>query len=227
MPAPSSLFVAAAALLASTTSASASPPCYGPYDRTSKLETPCARILASSPSDSLTIRAYVNGVDVHVAEYAIPASVTTYQEAFELGAYTVVGYFVGYTNAKNESLLTSRTVPLVLRPPTAHNKEWLARMALAPSLWPPTRKVVEPTYNVTLAPLTNATIAVQYRLIDQSPQPSDLAALCKELDTNVAKLGGWTVDPTSPFTYSHAYFNGRDYDMGPFDIECYAGVVKA
>ena len=86
---------------------------------------------------------------------------------------------------------------------------------------------MEPTYNVTLAPLTNATVAVQYALVDLSPQPSDLAALCKALDANVAKLGGWSVDPASPFTYSHAYFNGRDYYEGPWDIECWAGVVKA
>lgn len=132
---------------------------------------------------------------------------------------------MGDCNAKNESLLSSRTVPLVLRPPTPYHDEWLSHMALAPSRWPATRARIPATYNVSLAPLDSVTVAVQYALLQQSPQPSDFDALCKALDANVAALGGWAVDPKSRITYSHAYYGGQLFFEGPWDIECWAGVL--
>ncbi len=68
---------------------------------------------------------------------------------------------------------------------------------------------------------------MQYKLFELSPQPEDLAALCKTLEANLAALGGWAVDAASPATYSYAFYSGYTFYDGPWDVECWAGVVPA
>ena len=69
-------------------------------------------------------------------------------------------------------------------------------------------------------------IAAQRATLQSSPQPSDFDALCAALDAAVAaQLPSWKVDPASPFTHTHARFYGYVW-TGPYDYECWAGVVK-
>ncbi len=128
------IYAAAFALAASAPSAA---PCYGPFNHTFKLETPCFKVLAAA--GDLSVREFVGGRLVTLVEKAIASSVTVYQEAVTIGTYDVLAYFLGALNSRNESLLASRTVPLVVRPPTPQHDDWLVRMALAPSLWPAAR----------------------------------------------------------------------------------------
>jgi hypothetical protein len=217
---------AALAALASASSApAAAAPCFGPFNHTYQRETPCFKVLAAA--GDLSVREFVGGRLVTLVEKAVSSSVTIYQEAVTLGTYDVLASFVGALNSKNESLVASRTVPLVVRPPTPQHDDWLVHMALAPSLWPAARARVPPRpgYNVTLAPLGSAPVAVQYRLFELSPQPEDLAALCRTLGANLAALGGWAVDAASPVTYSYAFYSGYTFYDGPWDVECWAGVV--
>ena len=190
-------------------------------------ETPCFKVLAAA--GDLSVREFVGGRLVTLVEKALPSSITVYQEAETIGTYDVLAYFMGYYNAKNESLLASRTVPLVVRPPTPQHDDWVVRMALAPSQWPAARARVppKPGNNLTLAPLGSGLVAVQYKLFELSPQPEDLAALCKALGANLAALGGWAVDAASPATFSYAFYSGWKYYNGPWDVECWAGVVRA
>ena len=217
----------ALALTLYAASASAAAPCYGPFNHTYKLETPCFKVLASS--GDLSVREFVDGKHVTLVEKTISSSVTVFQEAFTIGTFDVLAYFTGELNAKNDSLLSSRTVPLVVRLPASQHDDWAVHMALAPSLWPAARTRIPPipNNNISLVPITSAPIAVQYKLFELCPQPEDLAALCKTLDANLAALGGWTVDASSPVTYSYASYNGYTYYDGPWDAECWAGVIPA
>lgn len=222
-----SLAALSAATLVTSTSAPDAAPCYGPFNHTYKLETPCFKVLASS--GDLSVREFVGGKHVTLVEKALPSSITIYQEAVTIGTYDVIGYLMGYYNTRNESLLSSRTVPLVVRPPAPQHADWVVHMALAPSLWPAARARVPPTpgNNITLAPLGAAAVAVQYKLFELSPQPADLDALCKTLDANLAALGGWALDADSQVTHSYAFYSGYMFYDGPWDVECWAGVVKA
>jgi len=104
-------------------------------------------------------------------------------------------------------------------------------MALAPSRWPPGSKT-PPGTDVTVAPLSagqsEVTLAVLRVASQESPQPSDFDSLCVKLELAVKKqLPSWTVDPTSPFSPTHARYFGQLYTGSPWIIECWVGVVKA
>lgn len=219
--------------------AAAAKPCYGVFDATRPLEEACFTVLQNG-TGGLQLREYdaasaAGGVTL--ATYSVPAAVTVYQEALEMATYYVIGYFTrtGATNDKNASLLTSRTVPLALRPPSPEHNAWLGFMALAPSVWPPGGSPAPPapTYGVTLEPLglrgggaAPLALAVQRATSSSEPQPSDFDALCAALRAGVAaQLPGWAVDAASPYTYTHARFFGFTW-TGPYDYECIAGVTK-
>jgi hypothetical protein len=60
-----------------------------------------------------------------------------------------------------------------------------------------------------------------------SPQPSDFSALCAQLQADVRKeLPGWKVNETSPVSFTHVSYSGEEW-FGPWQVECWAGVVKA
>lgn len=49
------------------------PRCYGPFNHTYKLETPCSKVLASA--GDLTVRQFVGGGAVTLVEKTVPSSV--------------------------------------------------------------------------------------------------------------------------------------------------------
>jgi hypothetical protein len=193
-------------------------PCYDTFND-APFETVCARTLANA-SGGLLVRESAGAFAVTAT---VPASVTTYQEALMMGAFYVIYYFT--THALN----SSRTVPFTLRPPTPAHNAWLARMALAPSLWPPSGPA-PPASNasdVAVGPLGRATFASLRVVAQASPQPEDFAALCEKLTAGVKKeLPAWSVDEASPITPTHVRYFGELW-TGPWEMECWVGVKAA
>jgi len=234
----SAAVVARLLLLASAAAAAPPAPCYGRLNSTFRFEEACFTLLHNG-TGGLSLREYSAASargGVTLVAYNASATITVYQEALELTTFYVIEYFVGFSNALNESLISSRTVPLLLRPPTPAHNLWLGAMALAPSEWPAGKKPPAGRDGVELLPLSMAgpkapaaplLIAVQRAIFQQSPQPSDFDALCAKLKAGVkAQLPGYAVDDTSPFTFTHARYFGYEWYGPTFDSECWGGVVK-
>ena len=190
-----------------------------------QLETLCFTVLAEHDGAALQIRVYDVAAATAVT-FPVSAGVTIYQEAMEFDGYYVIGYFVGYTNAKNESLLPARTAPLTLRVPSAAFPGWLGSMVVAPSLYPTRAGLPAASYGVQLADvpadgsLRLASLRVEF---NQSPQPSDFNATCAQLATRLHALN-IQVDDSSPVTPTHAYYWTREYYQGPWTFECWMAV---
>jgi hypothetical protein len=235
------LLVAAAAADASAPSSAAAPPpkpCFGRLNSTFPFEEACFTLLHTG-TDGLSLREYAAAAargGVRLLAYNASASSVTYQNLLEIGSFNVIQYFTGPGNSRNEPLLTSRTVPLALRPPTRDNDSWLVWMALSPSKWPASKAppVPLPKYGVALVPLgidASAAgpllIAVQ-RATSKSvaPQQADFDELCAKGYAAVAtQLPGYAFDEASPLSPTHArYFS--QLSSGPFDYECWLAVTK-
>lgn len=159
------------------------------------------------------------------------AAITTYQEALTLTGFYIIEYFEGPGNAANRSLLSSRTVPLTLHPPTPDRNFWLGRMALAPSQWPPHSHPPAASGSagtLGLAPLGRGAflLASLRQQFQQTPQPSDLEALCASLTSSLGLLGA-ALDPDSLYSPTHAYYFGRADILEYYDAECWLGVTAA
>jgi len=205
--------------------------CYASLNNETQLETPCYNLLqqvqitASGLAATLELREFVT--DATLVTYNISSQVTTYQEALNFAGYYVIGYFIGPLNARNANLLSSRTVPLTLRPPTAQHNYWAGAMALSPSLWPPGSNPPAGLYGIETLPFGRsvllASLHVQY---PYTPQPSDYDALCANLEASVHLVRA-AVDVHNPFSPTHAYYYGREM-LGPlWDAECWYGVTVA
>ena len=204
--------------------------CLGRLNQTFPFEEVCYETVYNG-TGGFTLRSY-SGADAAASLVTSTASssITTYQEALEMTTFYVIEYFVGGGNARNESLLSARTVPLVLRPPTASHDFWVGHMAVAPSRFPGTKppSPVGKGYPISLEPMGDVTLAVLRDTLNESPQPSDFDALCKRLEAAVKKQApSWTIDAASPYSPSHARFDSFEFFEGPFDIECWLGVQKA
>lgn len=194
--------------------------CYDTLDG-KPFETVCYRVLANT-SSGLAIREFEGAnAAAFVVSYEAPSSITTYQEALMLTSFYVIEYFV------NKSLSGARTVPLTLRNPSPAHEEWVAGMALAPSLWPPASTPPTPTHPTKVAPFGTITLASLRAVVQESPQPSDFDALCAALRTALqSELPAYKVDEASPITSTHARYNTELWS-GPWQVECWLGVVKA
>ena len=209
------------------TGSSASSACHFPYNAmTATLDSVCFTTLANG--SDFSIRKYSSAGDggASIVGYNVSVDVTTYQEAFNLGTFAVLDYFMG-SNTKNISLAASRTTPLILRPSHPKSKTpWFVQMAIAPGTvaHPP-----GPLYGVTISPLvpsndTPLRVAARHERLNSSPQPSDFDACVALLVESLRQSTSWRFDASSPASPSHAYFTGRDDYTGPFDIECWVGV---
>ena len=199
--------------------------CTATVDGSTQVETLCYSIVAQHDGAALQVRSY----DVTAAtavSYPIAADVTVYQEAQNFAGYYVLGYFTGYTNARNESLLPARTAPLTLRVPSAAFPGWVGSMVVAPSLHPTRAGLPEPTYVVELSAVQAdgsvrlASLLVQFQ---QAPQPADFNATCAQLATRLQQLK-IRVDEASAITPTHAYYFTRE-SFGPYDFECWMAVL--
>jgi hypothetical protein len=222
-------------LAASAAASSSAAPCIGRFNQTVPFEEVCYKVLFNG-TEALQLREYVAGAGAAATLVTYNASneITVYQEALEMTAFYVIDYFIGPSNALNKSILTARTVPFALRPPTAHNAGWLGFMAAAPSKYPPGSAPPKPLDDIELAPLGGSggkealLLAVQGAVLYSTPQPSDFDTLCASLRSGVAKqLPGYTVDETSIYTPTHARFYGMNFFGGTFEVECWVGVKKA
>ena len=211
------------AAFAASAAASLAPtkPCFDTLDG-KPFETVCHKTLAKASGGLLSVRAYADAsAEAFVVSAAAPPTVTVYQEALELTTFSVIEYFA------NKSLAQARTVPLTLRPPTPWHNEWVAQMALAPSMWPPGSKPPAPFAPAEVAPLGDVTLAALRATLQYSPEPSDFDDLCAQLRAAVPKeLPAWKVDEASPISPTHARYDGRDWE-GPWLVECWVGVVAA
>ena len=205
--------------------------CHASFNNETQLETPCYNLLqqvqitASGLAATLELREYVT--DATLVTYYVSNQVTTYQEALNFAGFYVIEYFIGPFNARNASLLSSRTVPLTLRPPTAQHKYWLGAMALSPSLWPPGSNPPTGLYGIEMVPFGRSVLLASLRVqYPYTPQPSDYDALCANLQASVHLVRA-AVDVHSPFSPTHAYYYGREM-LGPlWDAECWYGVTVA
>ena len=229
--------VAAAALLSLAVSggASAAAPCFGRLNDTFPFEEACFKVLYNG-TDALQLREYAAGAGAAatLVTYNASNAITVYQEALEMTGFYVIDFFVGNANALNKSLLSARTVPLALRPPSAANPGWLGFMAAAPSMFPPGKALPKPLYGIELAPLggrggTEAVLlAVQRASTSESPQPSDFDDLCANLRAGVTKqLPGYRVNEASVYTPTHARYFGFEFYGDSYEYECWVGVKKA
>jgi len=156
------------------------------------------------------------------------ATITTYQEALIMTSFYIIDYFEGQGNSLNKSLLSSRTVPYTLHPPTSSRNFWLGRMALAPSKWPAHSAPPGAIPPVDLAPLGKGNtflLASLRKQFQEYPQPSDFETLCASLTSSLGQLGA-TLDPDSVYSPSHAYYFGEG-NLNAFDSECWVGVKAA
>lgn len=213
--------------------AAAKPPCKAPFNNATLLETPCYAVVRSAPGPAggaLELRRYA-GAEATVVQSNASAAITTYQEALEMTGFYILYYFTGPGNARNESLLASRTVPLTLHPPTPARNFWLGRMALAPSQWPAHSHpppVSASGGTLSLAPLGRGEVLVAslHQQFTQTPQPSDYEALCASLASSLGLLGA-VLDPDSVYSPTHAYYAGRADIVDYYDAECWLGVTAA
>lgn len=228
------LYLVLLSLLSLFTATKAVAPCSGRFNSTFAFEEVCFKVLQNG-TDSLKLREYAVGVGAGatLVTYTASDSITVYQEALELASYSVIEYFIGNFNSKNVSLLSSRTVPLALRPPSPANPSWLAFMALAPSHGPPGKLPPKPVYGVELTPLGGkdgkeaVLLAVQRASTSQSPQPADFEALCAKAKAGVAnQFPGYSVDETSPYSPTHTRYYGFEFIGDKYDYECWYGVKK-
>ena len=207
------------------------PPCSASFNNATQLETPCYKVVHQATTKDglpLELRRY-SGSEAIVAASNASAEITVYQEALTMTAYYLIEYLKGPGNVQNKSLLTSRTVPLTLHPPTPSRNFWLGRMALAPSKWPAHSTPPAPVKNelLDIAPLGKGTflLASVRKQYQETPQPSDFDALCATLTSNLGLLGA-TLDPSSIYSPAHAYYFGFE-NLGADDAECWLGVTAA
>jgi hypothetical protein len=212
----------------------AAAPCFGRLNETYVFEEVCYVTLFNG-TDGLTLREYAagEGAGATLVSYNASDAITTYQEALELTSYYVIEYFIGNANALNKSLLSSRTVPLALRPPSTAHPTWRATMALAPSHWPAGKAPPKPGYGIELQPIGDGggkqavLLAVQRAATAESPQPADFDALCAKLYAAIKKqLTKYTFDETSPYSPTHARYFGYEYDGDSYEYECWLGVKR-
>jgi hypothetical protein len=221
--------------LSTITGVRAAAPCYGKLNYTFPFEEVCYQTIFNG-TNGLSLREYSGAsLEATLVTYNASASITTYQEALTLTTFYIIEYLIGGGNVQNKSLLEARTVPLVLRPPTTDNNDWLAFMALAPSKFPPKSHPPSPvpSYGVVLKPFGNkgstpVTLAVQRADLTQDPQPSDFDDLCKKIESGIkSQLPTWKIDAASPYTYSHARYYTEIFFGSYWTCECVAEVVKA
>jgi hypothetical protein len=226
----------AVAAAATATAAATAPaaPCYGRLNQTFAFEEVCYVSLFNG-TDNLELREYAAGAGAAatLVTYNASSAITVYQEALEETAFYVIEYFIGNANVLNKSLLSSRTVPLALRPPSKTNPSWLGFMALAPSRWPQGKTPPKPTYGVELTPLGGhggkaaVLLAVKRASARDTPQPSDFDLLCSQLYAAVgAQLPGYAVDFSSVYTPTHARYYGFEFIGDSYSYECWLGVKK-
>jgi hypothetical protein len=195
--------------------AAARPPCKAPFNNATLLETPCYAVVRSAPGPAggaLELRRYA-GAEATVVQSNASAAITTYQEALEMTGFYILYYFTGPGNARNESLLASRTVPLT------------------PSQWPAHSHpppVSASGGTLSLAPLGRGEVLVAslHQQFTQTPQPSDYEALCASLASSLGLLGA-VLDPDSVYSPTHAYYAGRADIVDYYDAECWLGVTAA
>lgn len=202
--------------------------CTDLLDNVTEFETLCYSML-STDEDGLQIRLYNVTSHATAVSYtiAIPPAIV-YQQAETEGAFFTLGYFVGYVNSKNQSLLNARTVPLMLRPPYNSNPNhdsWISSMVVAPSVFPTPAKLPRPTYNVSLSPVPEGLYLASQRITFQStPQPADFNNTCAILYRKLAKRGV-EVDLASPYTPTHAVYYTRDLvEEQAYTFECWVGI---
>lgn len=211
-----------------------SAPCFGKLNYTFTFEEVCFKTIFYGTT-GFALREYSGtALGSTLVTYNASASITTYQEALMLTTFYVFEYFTGGGNALNKSLINARTVPLLLRPPTPQNNEWLATMALSPSKYPsksnPPVPIPGPS-GVILKTISDGSapiqIAVQRADLTQDPQPSDFDTLCSQLQANVkVQLPNWKIDETSEYTYSHARYYTEIFFGSYWTCECWARVSK-
>ena len=211
-----------------------SSPCFGKLNYTFPLEEVCYTTIFNG-TNGFSLREYSgNALGSTLVTYNASDSITTYQEALMLTTFYVIEYFTGGGNALNKSLINDRTVPLLLRPPTNQNNEWLATMALSPSKYPskshPPLPIPGPS-GVILKKVSDGSapiqIAVQRADLSQDPQPSDFDTLCSKLQASVkVQLPNWKIDETSEYTYSHARYYTEIFFGSYWTCECWARVSK-
>jgi hypothetical protein len=218
--------------------AAAAAPCMGTFNG-QPLEAVCfATLLNSSTTKGLSVRAYAPAAAAAttLVSYNVSALFPSspFDDALTLAGFGVIEYLLGGFNQPHENLLDARTVPFLLLPPGAPGG-WVGRMALAPSKFPARAMAPAPLSNVSLValsaqPLTLAVLR-ESTTGEQPPTGAQLAALCARTVSAVAAgaLPGFGVDAASPFaTGAFAlYYGRRDAPSGgPYDAECWVGVVK-
>ena len=210
-------------------------PCYATVDGTSPFEEVCYSPLVEL-TNGFTLRDYSDANALATLYHLhAPASLGTYDYALNETTISLLNYFLGPGNAGGVAQFNLLSVPLLLRPPTAADKRYIASMAFAPSQFPvgsvpvPVKK--GSPYNQTLELLgvkgASVVMAVQHARRATLPGQKHFDALCATLETNLAALAIpiWVVDTASQYTPMHARYWGRDFP-GPYDFECWMEVVK-
>jgi hypothetical protein len=213
-------------------------PCEGTFNGQQPLEAVCfATLLNSSKTKGLSARAYAPAAAARttLVSYNVSAlfPASTFDDALTLAGFGVIEYLLGGFNKPHENLVDARTVPFLLLPP-GDAGGWVGRMALAPSKFPARAAAPAPLNNVTLValsaqPLTLAVLG-ERTTGEEPPTGAQLAALCARTVSAVAAgaLPGFAVDDSSPFAAGvFALYYGRDAPSGgPYDAECWVGIVK-
>jgi hypothetical protein len=205
-------------------------PCHAPYGTlaAAAFETPCFSTLATLGA-GVQVRSYPHARTAQLVHVNLTGRIANFSEAVSNGAEFLFCYFFGACSAAHENLYSSRTVPLLVRPPQRGAKgdpAWAIDMALAPSLWPGPAPAGE--NGITILPLASALVAARHCAAPAQPTEGDFLACLALLHGEAGALrgAGFAIDAAGPWTPTYAFFTLQNQTAPPFDLEVWASVKR-
>ena len=206
-------------------------PCRAPYETpaSAAFETPCYDTLHES--GALAVRRYPAAPPhariAQVVHVNLTSAITDFDEAVLNGAEFLFCYFQGACSVSHASAYTSRTVPLLVRPPqrAGGDGDWAIDMAMAPSRWP--GPVPAGENGIDIVPL-DALVAARHCTARAAPGEADFAACFKALEADAPALraAGFEILTTGEWTPTFAYFTFQNQTAPPWDFEVWASLVR-
>lgn len=200
------------------------PPCITTVPNTPVNESMCSNVIAS------------NG-NVFVKQYGLPVNETLvvvqvaggnlYVDAVVAAAQYIIDFFIG-SNDERLNILSSRTVPLTIRPPSpATNNQWLGTMMVSTANYPDSFKIPSPyppSAGTTLQKVGYRLFATIQFTTTTTPEQPDFEEACGAVSANLP--AGYAVNTTSPWTPTWVLYNG-EYEQTLWTNECWLEVTAA
>lgn len=206
-------------------------PCRAPYDTpaAAAFEMPCYDTLHAT--GALEVRRYPasppHARTAQVVHVNLTGKITNFTEAVPFGIEFLFCYFQGACSVSHASAYSSRTVPLLVRPPQRGGGDgnWAFDMAMAPSRWPGPVPAGENGIDVVQL---DALVAARHCTTRAAPVEIDFAACLAALEADAPALraAGFAINSTGEWTPTYAYFDFENQTAPPWDIEVWATLSR-